>query len=146
MHISSKFLFNNKLILTRNPRVIWKEPRRHLSRQRMDSPAACAMPTALSRQYATSTSQYHIDARAFAKSCHKVPIGYNGMHHIYPQNCPFCFDDFHPSTTPIPRLTPLTIQTATRSNQPFFSQFIYQTDRQNLRHTGRQTDRPTHGL
>jgi len=34
---------------TRNPKVIWEQPRRHPSRQRMDSHAArsiCAMPTA----------------------------------------------------------------------------------------------------
>jgi len=36
-------------LLTVLPEVIWEEPRRHHSRQRMDSPAACAkcaMPTA----------------------------------------------------------------------------------------------------
>ena len=37
------------IIITRNPKVIWEEPRRHRSRHRIDSPAACAscaLPTA----------------------------------------------------------------------------------------------------
>jgi len=31
-----------------------------------------------------------------AQLCNKVLTGYNGMPHIYPQNCPFPFDDHHP--------------------------------------------------
>jgi len=37
-----------------------------------------------------------IDSCNFAQLCHKVPIGYNGMPHIYSQNCPFLFDNLHP--------------------------------------------------
>jgi len=50
------------------PNVIWEEPRRHPSRQRMDSLAACATICAahcrrvqsLSCKYATSTPQCHM--------------------------------------------------------------------------------------
>jgi len=58
--------------------------------------AHCRRIQSLSRRYATSTLQYNNDARSFAQLCHKVPIGYNGIPHIYPQNCPFPFDDLHP--------------------------------------------------
>jgi len=52
-----------------SPKVIWKEPRRHPSRQKMNSPAACAscaMPTAdesnhSAARYATSTPHGHND-------------------------------------------------------------------------------------
>jgi len=50
-----------------------------------------------------------------------VPIGYNWMLNIYPQNCPFPFDDLHPNlihpSLDRPHLIP---QTASRSNQLFF--------------------------
>jgi len=39
----------------------------------------------------------------------KVPFSYNGTLPIHPKSFPFPFDDHHPSNTPIPRPTPLTI-------------------------------------
>ena len=67
--LSSCHLVNtNLLLITRNPKVIWEEPRRRPSRQRMVSPAACSSvqcplqtsPITLSHQYTTFTPQCHI--------------------------------------------------------------------------------------
>ena len=69
----------------------------------------------------------------------KFPTGYNGMSHIYPQNCPL-FDDLHPSNTPISRPTPSPPQTASRSNQP--SATVHPPDRQTNRSTDGLGDRP----
>ena len=53
---------------------------------------------------------------------------FNGMPHIYPRNCPFPFDDLHPSSNPpIPRLAALT----TPSDIQIQSAVLpHQTDRQ----------------
>jgi len=56
----------------------------------------------------------------FAQLCNKAPIGYNGMPHIYPQNCPFPLQLcpphlIHPSLNQ-PHSSP---KMASRSNQPF---------------------------
>jgi len=115
------------------------------SRQRMDSPAACAMPTADESNHSAADTPHlhHIDTCNFAQLCHKVPIRYSGMFHIYPQNCPFPLDDLHPHLIhlSLERLHSL-LQTAFRSSQPFFHNSRNgQTNRPTVRQTDRQTDR-----
>jgi len=80
---------------TRNPKVIWEEPRRHPSRQGMDSPATCAMSLQTSPITQPPVRYIHTDARNFAQLRHKVPIGYNWMRHAYARNCPFPFNDLY---------------------------------------------------
>jgi len=66
----------------------------------------------------------------------KGPIGYNGMAQMHPKTAPYSSTINTPTNTPIPQLTPLTTQTASRSNQPFCHNTLYgQTE------TDRQTDR-----
>jgi len=58
------------------------------------------------------------------------------MPHVYPQNCPFPFDDLHPRLIhPSLDLLHSPPQTASRSNQPFYHNSL-----------AGQTDRPTDGL
>jgi len=56
----------SEIILTRNPKVIWEESRRHPEWQRMDSPTACAsctMPTAdeANHSAASTLHSHHTD-------------------------------------------------------------------------------------
>ena len=55
---------------------------------------------------------------ALPQLCNKVPIGYNQMPKVHPQNCPF--DDHHPHLIHPSLDRPRSpFQTASRSNQPF---------------------------
>jgi len=50
----------------------------------------------------------------------KIPIGYNGMPQLHPQNCPFPFGDNHPHLIHLSLKQPhLPPQTTSGSNQPF---------------------------
>jgi len=74
----------------------------------------------------------------------RIPIGYNGMPHIYSQNCPFPFNHLHPHlmhpSIDRPHSSP---QTTSRSNQPLCHNTPSgHTDRP----TDRQTDITTHGI
>jgi len=77
-----------------------------------------------------------IGSRTSAKLCNKVPIGYNGMPQIHPQNCPFPFDDHHPHLIHLFLDRPLSPpQTAFRSTQPFCQCTLSgQTDQQTETH------------
>jgi len=83
---------------------------------------------------------HHISHRCtqFRTTTPQIPIGYNGMPHIYPKTDPSSSTISTPSDTPIPRPTALTtpngiqIQSAIFHNSP-----TGQTDRQ----AGRQIDR-----
>jgi len=73
------------------------------------------------------------------------PIGYNGMSHIYPQNCPFPSTSTTPSNTPIPQSTQLITPNGIRIQSAILPQSTLSrpTDRQK---TDWQTDRLTGGL
>ena len=127
------------LVITRNPKVIWEETSPPLTAEnglnRCLWNAHCRQVQSLSRRYVTSTPRYHIASHNFAQLCHKVPISYNGLPHIDLQNCPFPFDNLHPSNTPILDWTHSPCQTASRSISRFST--IHPLDRS----TNRQTDR-----
>ena len=57
-----------------------------------------------------------------------------------PQNCPFPFDDYNPST-PIPQLTPLTIQNGIWIQSAVLPQYTFWTHRQTNWPTDHQTNR-----
>jgi len=124
----------------RNPKVIWEQPRRHPSQQRMDLPAASAnpMPTVdKSNHSATGTLHpYHstivIDAHNFTPLCHKVPTGFHGIPHITPK-LPLPLYDLHPHLIHPFEWPHSPTQMASRSNQPFF-------------HNSPTRDRPSDGL
>jgi len=65
----------------------------------------------------------------------KVPIGYNGMSHINPQNCPFLWGDWHPVYLPYPWPTHHP-----KCHQDQISRFPQSTGQ-----TERPTDRSTDG-
>jgi len=80
------------------------------------------------------------ECEAVTQLWNEVPIGYNGILQIHPQNCPFPYDDNQPHIThpslDQPHSPP---QTASGSTQPFcHSTLSEQTDR--------QKDQPTDGL
>ena len=60
----------------------------------------------------------------------KVPISYNGMPQIYPQNCPFHLMITTPSNTPIPRETTLTIPNGNWIQSAVLPQYTFQTHSQ----------------
>jgi len=76
---------------------------------------------------------------ALAQLCNKIPIGFNGTPYIYPQNCPFPFDDHHPHLTQPSLDRPHSPrQTASESSQPFCHSTLCgpterQTDRWDMR-------------
>ena len=80
---------------------------------------------------------------ALGQLCGKVSIGYNGTPQIYPQNCPFPFDDHHPHLIHPSLDRPLSPpQTASGSNQTFCHSTLFrQTDRPTDRHTDRRDKR-----
>jgi len=120
------------LSLTRNPKVIRKQPRRHPSWQRMDSPAACAMPTAdESNHSAAGTLHQHIDVRNFTQLHRKVPIDWLQWDAPYlPQNCPSPLKISIPSNTPISRLTPRITPNSIEIQLAVFPQFTHRIDQQ----------------
>jgi len=88
----------------------------------------------------TTTINISNDSRNFAQLCHKVPIAYNGMPHIHPQNCPFPFDDLQPHLIHQSLDQPhSSFQMMSRSNQQFFHNSP-------TRQTDRMTDQPTDGI
>jgi len=96
---------------------------------------SCAIPGCFDRQIYVTRSFYSLSVTSprsnLRRAPRKDPIGYNGTSEIYPQNCPFPFDDHHqilihpfldrPHSPP---------QTASKSNQPFRHSSLLRTDRQ----------------
>ena len=87
------------------------------------------------------TSPAHSNLERHKEPCCKVPITYNGMPQIHPQNCPLLFDDH------CPHLIHTFLDQPTHHpkwHTDTLSRFatVYFLDRQ----TDRQTHRPTHGL
>jgi len=127
-------------IITRNPKVIWEELHCHPSRQRMDSPAACAMPTADEYNHSTDSTQH---SHHRSTSMHAIPHNYTTKSPLVTMGCP----TFTPKLPFLLRWSPPHLiypsldwshsppQTASRSNNPFFHNSP----------TNRQTD-PTDGL
>jgi len=81
------------LIKTSPPKVIWEEPRRHPSRQKMDSPAAyasCAMPTAdkFNHSAAGVTANYYPPVWSYSRGknwlAQNYPRGINRLAKNYP--------------------------------------------------------------
>jgi len=56
--------------------------------------------------------QHHSSRQRITRLRQKIPIGYNGISHIYPITAPFPPTISTPFNTPIPRPTLLTTQTA----------------------------------
>jgi len=68
----------------------------------------------------TTRNDSSIAAHTSAQLRNKVPIGYNGMPQIHPENCPFPFDDNHPHLIHISLDQPhSSSQMASGFNQPF---------------------------
>jgi len=93
---------------TSPPKVAWKEPRRHPSRQRMDSPAAwtsCTMPTADESNHwaAGALHPHHTDGHMttayranIATSCDKKYTKFELGRHIQKKSSS---ESYHPSAT-----------------------------------------------
>jgi len=91
-------------------------------------------PTPITTQNGSS-----ITPRTFTQLRNKNPIGYNGTPHVHSQNCPFCGRSPPPSICLNLGPADPPLQTASKSNQPFFPNFTGQTDQQTDRH--RPTDK-----
>jgi len=74
----------------------------------------------------------------FCTTTQQVPIGYNGMPHIYPQNCLFPSKISTWSNTPISQPNPFTTPNGIQIQPPVLPHYTLWTGRQ----TDRQTDRP----
>jgi len=98
------------------------------SNTRMSKPTPLNNPTNSSISSCTSTQLWN-----------KVPIAYNGMPQIHPQNCPFPSTITTPSNTPILDRPHSSSQTASGSNQPYCHNTL-----SGQTHT--QTDRQTDGI
>ena len=78
----------------------------------------------------TTPNDSSISLCTSAQLRNKGPTGYNGTPQIHPQNCPFPSTITNSISTPIPRPTPLTIPTASRSTELFcHSTLCRQTDK-----------------
>jgi len=58
MKIAYNSVYAQTATFTSPPKLIWEDPHRHPSRQRMDSTAACAMPTADESNYRYSATEF----------------------------------------------------------------------------------------
>jgi len=89
----------------------------------------------------TTQNDNSIASRTLTQLRNKIPIGYNGMLHIHPQNGLFSWGDLH-SRLLASSLDPADLppQTAPRSNQSFST--IHRTDR----HTHTDAYKPTDGI
>jgi len=74
-----------------------------------------------------------IGSHTSAQLCNRVPIGYNRIPQIHPQNCPFPSTITTPSNTPILRPTPLTIPNGIRIQSAVLPQYPFRTHRQTNR-------------
>ena len=100
---------------------------RYPLRQRLDSPASCAIPTQMNPITQPRVRYIHTAMpRVSSQLCNEVTIGYN---------CPFPFDDHHPHLIhpSLNRPHSPTIPTASGSIQPFCHSTL-----------SGQTDQPTH--
>jgi len=65
-----------------------------------------------------------------AQLCNIVPIGYNWMPQIYPQNCPFLFGDHHLYLIHLSLYwSPLTIPNGIQIHSAVLPQYTFRTDR-----------------
>jgi len=89
-------------------------------------------PVALIR-YLTS---HQSNLRRVRRFCRTIQHSHSGTPQIHLQNCPFHFDDHHPSNIPIIRLTPLTIPNGIQIHSTVLPQYT-RVDRQRDRSSDR---------
>jgi len=137
MHESNTFLLQNTPL---KPLGQWGQttPKSTPSHWGTRTPSNTWMPAVTPL---TTPNNSSIGSRTSAQLCNKGPIGYSGMPQIHLKNCPFPFDNNHPSNKAILRPTPLTNPNSIRIQSSILPQYTLWTDQQ----TNRWIDRPTDG-